>query len=146
MREIEFKGYAKEELTGPQWITGYGVAKTDYTDGTSTIWLLTPYGDYEVYEESVGQYTGIKDSKGNKIYEGDILSRYDGTKRVVGFKNASFVYTNIPKLNQTHNTFSMFWAESEEWEVIGNVYENKENINLFQGGTENEIKRVGALY
>lgn len=85
-------------------------------------------------EVDLMQYTGLKDKTNKEIYEGDVLMQYDGTKRVVGFKHGSFVYTNIPKLNQAHNTFSMFWTEfenriSEEWEIIGNIYENPELLN-----------------
>lgn len=78
MREIRFKGYAKEELVGSQWVTnGYGIAEIKYTDDTPTDYiLLTPYGNYSVYEESISQYTGCKDRYGNEIWENDIIS-YD---------------------------------------------------------------------
>ena len=65
MREIKFRGYNK--IT-KEWYFGY-LNKFDnlyfINDGTGTM----PF----VEEESIGQYTGFKDSKGNKIYEGDIL-------------------------------------------------------------------------
>ena len=81
------------------------------------------------YDLEVMQYTGVKDKKGKEIYEGDILKKYDDTKRVVSFKYGSFVYTNIKKEELCHNTFSLYWTEhinyiSRDWDVIGNIYEN----------------------
>jgi hypothetical protein len=42
---------------------------------------------YKVIPESVGQWTGMEDTNGSLIFEGDIVSVY-GEIRVVEFKNA----------------------------------------------------------
>ena len=150
MREIKFRGYAKEELTSSQWLTnGFGVDKVKYVDGTSSVFLLTPYGEYVVEESSVGQYTGLKDKNGKEIYEGDILSykriKYTNCSKediedieeevLIGLityrpiasivkpysKNVKCLgYDNINK------ECLVIDLESEELEVVGNIYENSE--------------------
>ena len=131
MREIKFRGYSVEELIGSQWIcNGYGVAKIGYTDGTKSFHLLTPYGDYQVEEGSIGQYTGLKDMTGREIFEGDIVEFiHSGEKKISqiyykefdGFR-FKFTYNDyeyeisIRDLNTPYR----------KTKIIGNMYENSE--------------------
>ena len=75
MREIKFRGYVIEELTGSQWATnGYGISKIEYVDNSPTDYiLLTPYGNYAVYKNSIGEYTNYEDINDKEIFEGDIV-------------------------------------------------------------------------
>ena len=69
MREIEFR--AKCQLKG-KWMYGYYRVSGGKHYINSTL----------IYPETVGQFTGLKDKNGQKIYEGDICkmawSRLDG--------------------------------------------------------------------
>lgn len=132
MREIKVRGYAVEEMVESQWTYGTGVHKTVFTDKyvaetgiKHKYYIYTDSGFVEVFGETIGQYTGVKDKSGREIYEGDIV-KYP---HIVGFKdlwkvefdNGSFVMREtIVKI-----AFRGL-AHKNSLEFIGNIYENPE--------------------
>ena len=77
------------------------------------------YQTFTVIPETIGQYTGLKDKNGKKIFEGDIVkSKYGVFKSKVEW-NYSFCGF-FPFCNNDTGIFA------DECEVIGNIYENKE--------------------
>ena len=71
---------------------------------------------YKVDHSTVGQYTGMKDKNGNRIFEGDILSIWNESHDVVVFEDGAFDLENTSIPIRFANKF----------EVIGNITDNPE--------------------
>lgn len=140
MREYIFRG---KRVDNSEWVEGYYI----YDESGQTTeepaayiyhlnthpcgWDLIPY---EVFPESVGQYTGLTDKKGKKIFEGDIVlfSWGDDENRqpfYIEYSDGGFLAT--PK-EITQDIWSIRIGNyTSEFEVIGNIHDNPE---LLKGG------------
>lgn len=80
MREILFRG---RRFDNDEWIYGYlGINPSDPGDDENTFMsdLENPWVWHYVYPETVGQYTGMLDANGKKIFEGDFVKVDDDVK------------------------------------------------------------------
>lgn len=133
MREILFRG---KDMFG-KWIQG---DLLQYL-GSRILHIAQNYtgaGGQEVVPETVGQYTGITDDNGKKIFEGDILkvvnNKYKKTyiTKVCTYFNTLCVNPNGKYYEFTPIGFeNAIWDdESYEIEVIGNIYDNPELLEV----------------
>jgi len=144
MREILFRG---KRLDNGEWVNGYL-----FTGLFSSQAIETPGTDdfEDVDPATVGQYTGLTDKNGAKIFEGDICRLihdwHNGTTgewcAVVEFGNPNSTYSWGWQLKRISGEMFvpaiLLWVDMEETgatcEVIGNIHDNPE---LLEGGAGN---------
>lgn len=142
MREILFR--AKYKYDG-EWKVGGIVHQTDFyglkvdkyfiIDGTETEDNDIGY-NYEVIPETVGQYTGLTDKNGVRIFENDIVRYTDlaFNPNIGRFEN--MIFTSAVTYNLDNGCFSPFepdtfesYIRAENVEVIGNRFDNPDLLN-----------------
>ena len=121
MREILFRG---KKIDGGEWIKGF---YAENGHGSSNIQPKCKFFGYLVKPETVGQYTGLLDKNGNKIFEGDILES-DSERFVVDWDDefSGFYLTNV---NPRYQGVAMFANVADDGYIIGNVHDNPEMLN-----------------
>lgn len=127
MREILFRGKTDKG----EWVEGYVFEMHILGDKTTYIstkpFMLCNDGDFDyepfaVDTETVGQYTGLVDKNGTKIFEGDIVKGMSGLYRV--YFDTSLACFEWVKINGNwEESFSGF---ADEYEIIGNIHDNPE--------------------
>ena len=129
MREILFRG---KRIDKGEWAEGYFVyCKSEWDDESGRTAEIIPhetdriykgeYNPYDVYEvdlNTVGQFTGLTDKNGKRIFEGDILSLRTGKPHLVKFEEGGFVLTDT----------AIPFRYADKFEVIGNIHDNPELI------------------
>lgn len=127
MREILFRG---KLLFTSEWVYGSYFPDTDTLDkGTGYILIYELNDPDYVYEkvnlDTVGQYTGMKDKNGKKVYEADILTDKFGRMGVVEWRDGGFVVnfgdTDIFDLSDCFGDSYQMW-------VVGNIHDNADLI------------------
>lgn len=155
MREILFKA---KRLDNGEWVEGYYckwkqirrticIAEEKIVD-CIIVWMSDgSMLRYEIDPDTLCQYTGLTDKNGKRIWENDILRgyqypyRYDGNDNyfaeVTWFENCSAfgIYTfknpksNVCGISEGNTEFMENW-NSEDWEVIGNIFDNAELLEV----------------
>lgn len=126
-REILFRG---KRTDNGEWVKGYLIGNNvivgevvDFDEDyfNTEFW-------YKVVPETVGQFTGLTDKNGTKIFEGDIVRLYDDLEDklingVVVF-NVDFCSFCVSMKGHEDIMLMAHW----QYEVIGNSYDNPELI------------------
>ena len=139
MREILFRG---KRIQGGDWVEGYffksDINKRARESGKATL-IFTPdcdtfitvpecHNSFMVVSDTVGQYTGLKDKNGKRIFEGDVAKVLQGKDKdiaYVGFENGAFML--YPKTGNIYErTLWEYWYNDWDVEVIGNITDNPE--------------------
>ena len=129
MRTIKFRG--KDRRTG-KWF--YGNLYVKDTRGRTHI--CTPErGCFDIDPETIGQFTGLYDCNGNKIYEGDIVEwEKDGLMYVVKFWDGMF-YASVKECNDGifggFPLHALTKHDDRKCKIVGNIFDNPE---LLKGG------------
>lgn len=129
MREILFRGKPigvdnPDDASHAYWIEGSLVHQTKYYgDPVDRYHILYTgefdgdyYDDVIVRPETVGQFTGLLDKNGKKIFEGDIVRDDDGDVEIVKFiKGSYYPFVQI---------YDHLWWDADECKIIGNIHDN----------------------
>lgn len=151
MREIIFRG---KRIDNGEWVEGDLLQapfhKNNKLNWQYSIMAQKAWADnYIVIPETVGQYTGLKDKNGIKIFEGDIVQGFiditetysegniedgslcwhDEIVNTIAVKEEVYYDVSAFRLGE----FELAYFRTGNIEVIGNVYDNPE---LLKGGAE----------
>lgn len=134
-REILFRAKhihamdSNEHLNGT-WVHGY-LSDKNYINDKSL------EGEFLVDENTICQYTGLTDKNGKKIFEGDILRHADETilKTVWNDEKYGFAAQCAEDSVLLKDYKWGLWEfESDEVEVIGNIFDNPELLKGEKNG------------
>lgn len=134
MREILFRGQTRRygekvrmngEKIKSNWVYG-GIFPQNGDGDFAIIYQQKPTVEkYPVYADTVGQYTGLTDKNGTKIFEGDIVKYGDTVHNVVFEQRNGTAYFGL--VYSTLETLSFgYYQDLKQIEVIGNIYDNPE--------------------
>ena len=122
-REILFRGQIKyngNHLFAGEWVEGSLIVKTKgvfiYVIEKDQFGNIVREFEVEVVPETVGQFTGLTDKNGVRIFEGDIVKT---TKRigVCVFYLGCFVIDDLKETTDHDSSSPLLW------EVIGNIHD-----------------------
>lgn len=162
MREILFRG---KRVDNGKWVYGFYVRLNGKEHRIYNGYAETDCGDYypdcfSVDPSTVGQFTGLVDKNGRKIFEGDIVRLFDisageivqecgafgiGCRKQIDY---DYLASEIAPVTGSNNTpmfcyndnfvslLELWWNYNEEGdeisviEVIGNIHDNPEMLEV----------------
>ena len=157
MHEILFRGKRKDN---GEWIEGYYTIQSNHACFAHELkhqhfifkdicldFNLGGLQKFEVIPKTVGQYTGLTDKNGKKIFEGDMIKPFDDEidKMVVEFCQGQFLLCLYGERGymaeygwEESGNYGCFEAEplssyGDDIDVIGNIHDNPELLKVGDG-------------
>lgn len=137
-RKIVFRGKcAPDTKYAGEWVTGGYVPLSEGITPNNEGLIMRFLGGnititYHVVPNTVGQFTGLQDSNGSDIYEGDILRKNDTNEIYEILWDEDYLTFAYRKIGSSQNyalyTIARLLKHST---IIGNIYDNPE---LLKGG------------
>lgn len=135
MREILFRG---KQVDNGEWVEGYYVRLNSKEHRIYNGYAETDCGEffpdcYTVNPKTVGQYTGLTDKNGKKIFEGDIVQEDDvihnGEIQIKG-KVGSISLEKSCFVVLYNDTWDFLQTNAKVVLVIGNIHDNPELLEV----------------
>ena len=132
MREILFRGKRKHN---GEWVKGLYITGQNNI-GEILYMIKTEYTTFFIEPETIGQYTGLTDKNGEKIFEGDIvvvnttsIDEEDGYGVIDWHEDTARFIVELPNLLVDFDNLYSY-----DCEVIGNIHDNPDLLR----GDKNE--------
>lgn len=120
MRQILFRG---KRADNGEWVCDNSVLF--FSEKTKIYGALNEWREIEVIPETVGQYTGVIDKNGKKVFEGDVVEYAGSCGEIV------FVERRGAFMSRERDMYCEWLSNLPQYgtgivEIIGNIYDNKE--------------------
>lgn len=138
MREILFRG---KRIDNGEWVEGYLIVFPKSKRTKIMVWEQADldFNAIEVNPETVGQFTGLTDKNGKKIFEGDIVHVL-GNQQVEDWKNVNYNaliafidggFCAIDGTIEDHGFRRYGLCRMDfDLEIIGNIHDNPELLEV----------------
>lgn len=139
MREILFRG---KSIGTAEWVEGFYCGGNERKTLRPCIFVYIPdrqsYDCQDIIPETVGQYTGLTDKNGTRIFEGDVMEFVaygEYYKGVVYIYKGNFgIFCKPPSAHCEASPFLDDAIEKHNAVVIGNVHDNPDLMEVKHDG------------
>ena len=144
-REILFRG---KRTDNGEWVEGYySPVNIPITGNMGHFINVGGYRAVEIDPETVGQFTGLCDKNGVRIFEGDIIRWHDNTELSVGgqiaevcfgkYRDADSAFDDVYAIDFYLRTsggecVTICWLDEykNDFDIIGNIHDTPELLEV----------------